>query len=29
MLIEQIDSGIAYIAEHGKGYEFLFSDKEN
>lgn len=28
MLIEQIDSGIAYIAEHGKGYEFLFSDKE-
>lgn len=28
MLVEQIQSGIAYINEHAKGYDFLFNDKE-
>lgn len=28
VLIEQIDTGIAFIDKNAKGYEFLFSDKE-
>lgn len=27
-IVDRIDQGIAYIAEHAQGYEFLFGDKE-